>query len=136
MTSEPTALATDGPFYPAERYAHQQEGEEIGYHESATAVLGRQSGETQEITEPDGAAGYCQYNTQVAAPILIFGFCAHDMRDIIRSCTWAVKVEIRVGKDRFYNRCLTPRLTVQFRNPTLQKIPAAGAAGIFYKMWG
>lgn len=85
MPAQGAALAANGPLYPAERNAHQQERAEVCYHECATAVLGSQPGETQEVAETNGATGYCQHHAQVAAPILVFGFRAHNMRRIIRA---------------------------------------------------
>ena len=60
-------------------YAQQQEGGEVGNHECATAVLGGQAGEAQEITESDGTAGYRQHDTETGVPVFCFSCSAHVM---------------------------------------------------------
>ena len=58
VRTQHAAAPADGPLYPAEGDAQQQEGAEVGDHERAAAVLRRQTGEAQEVTQSDGAARY------------------------------------------------------------------------------
>jgi hypothetical protein len=73
VPTQTAAAATYAQLYPTDGDAQQQEGAEVGYHEGTTTVLGCQSGEAQEITESDSAAGYSQHDVQVGVPC--FGFC-------------------------------------------------------------
>ena len=80
VATQNAAAAADGPFHPAERETQQQEAAEIGHHEGTAAVLGGQAGETQEVTETDGAAGYGQHHTEVCFPVVCLGCVAHGIR--------------------------------------------------------
>ena len=73
VAAQAAATAAYTPLNPADGDTQQQECAEVCNHKCTAAVLGCQSGEAQEITEPDGTAGYCQHDAQVRVPG--FGFC-------------------------------------------------------------
>jgi hypothetical protein len=53
---EAAAETTDGPLNPHKGQPEEEEGDEIRNHKSAAAVTSGLNGETQEITEADGAS--------------------------------------------------------------------------------
>ncbi len=61
-------VAAEGPFCPADGDTEDEEGEEIGDHEGAAAVLGGEAWEAEEVAEAHGAAGDCEDDTHAGGP--------------------------------------------------------------------
>ena len=68
MKAEATAVAAEGPFGPADGNPDDKQGDKVGDHERAAAVLGRLTGKAQKVTESYRAAGHRQNYPEPRAP--------------------------------------------------------------------
>ena len=96
MSAEGAAFTADGPFYPAERNAEQQEGGEIGNHEGTAAVLRCEAGKAQEIAEADGAASHGKHGSDVGGPEFLFVVLAHGEKMVRVSILRARKLNVKL----------------------------------------
>ena len=65
----PARIAAECPFHPRERDAQQEEGDEVGDDECATAVGGRLYGESKEVAEPDRRTGDSEDDSNLGTPV-------------------------------------------------------------------
>ena len=62
------AKTPDGPFDPHQRQPQKQKRNEIRNHEDPAPVMGGQTGETQKVAQPHGAAGNRENHPQFRTP--------------------------------------------------------------------
>ena len=65
----PARVAAECPFHPRERDAQQEEGDEVGDDECATAVSGCLYRESKEVAEPDCRTGDSEDDSYFGAPV-------------------------------------------------------------------
>ena len=96
MRTQGAAFTADGPFYPAEGNAEQQEGGEIGNHEGTAAILGGKAGKAQEVAEADSAAGHGKHGADVGGPEFLFVVLAHGVKMVRGSILRARSLNVKL----------------------------------------
>ena len=65
------AVPSDPPLDPHQRDAEQQQGDEVGDHERATAVGGSLPREAEEVAEPDRVSRHREDQAEPRSPVLV-----------------------------------------------------------------